>query len=491
VGPRVFVSRTREAGPERARRLVTGLNERLGSDRVTGVGEDAGSQATIKEQIDGCEVLIAAIGPGWLGSQDGFAEEVALGLARRIPVIPVLSPGASVPRREALPDTIKALLNNHPRLTIEIASDFYSDVTVGHLARWLTAIATENQMREDRRQKAAATCRRLEREVRRAAEKLAAAETAATAAENEHARLEKDLQTATEELATRQREIDPTRVGGGIRVFISYRPETSADARKLESDLRARLERGRVFSTEPVPEGAQAAVVIGERIARCDVLLAIIGPSWLTTTGAHGTPRLEDPVDPIRLEIGAGLERGIPVVPMLTQHASKPNPDALPDALRPLGALPAFELLVPFWNDGIDDIVARLKEIGAQIRERETVKEAAADRHRKLDREAKKAAQQQADTAAALAAATGKLAELEQSLQGAREEQDRRNAEPDDENSAFLEGPARDIGTTSRAKAARVELIGRRGRPDRNILLVGGVIVAIILLVVILSSGGH
>ena len=492
MGPRVIVSFTREAGPEQARRLVAGLNQHLGSDRVSGAGEGAGSHAVVKEQIDGCEVLVAAIGPGWLGSNDAFAEEIEVGLALRIPVIPVLSPGATVPRRETLPDGIKALLNDHPRLTIEIASDFYWDVTVAHLARWLNAIASERQKFQEQRKKAAATRAKLERDVGRAAEKLAASESAARAAEYERTRLEQDVQAATEELSKRQQEVDPTRVGGGIRVFVSYRPETSGDARKLESDLKARLDHGRVFSTEPVSEGAQAAAVIGERIARSDVVLAMIGPHWLTETGPLGKRRLEEPDDPVRLELQAGLERGIPVIPMLTQHAPKPEADALPDSLKPLGALPALELLVPFWNDGINDVVTRLGEIEDQLRRRETAKAEAADRHRKLDRDAKKATQQLTDVAASVAAAKANLAQLEQKLRAAREEEDRLDAEPDDQNRAFLDGPTRDIGTTSRRNDGRVEdTSARRHRPDQRTLLLAGGIVAIILIIVIIGAGSH
>lgn len=483
----MFVSHTREAGLDQARRLVNDLRERVGPDRVTGAGEHGGSGSSSAAELDGCEVLVAAIGPGWRASPDEFADEVERALARRIPVIPVVTPGASMPRREALPDAIRAMLNNHPRLTVEIASDFYWAVTVDHLARWLTAIATESQRREDRRRKATAACGKLEREIDRASERLAAAEAAVGAAEIERARLDTELQAATEALAVRQREVDPTRVSGGIRVFITYRPETSADARKLESDLRARLEHGRVFSSEPVPDGAEPAAVIRERIARCDALLAIIGPHWLTATGPDGKPWLEDPNDPIRLELTAGIERGVPVIPMLTQHASKPEPAALPEALRPLSELAPLELLVQFWNEALAAVIARLKEIEAQIRAQEAARDQAADLQRKLDREATRAAQQQVDTAAAVAAARGKLADLQQSLNTAREEQDQLAAEPDDENAAFRDGPPRDVGTTSnRQPGGSGQRLSGRSQREKTTLIVAAAVLVLILLIVII-----
>jgi formylglycine-generating enzyme required for sulfatase activity len=75
----------------------------------------------LKEQLAACDVLLAVIGPGWVGAkgadgrrrldspEDFVAIEIAAALAKDIRVIPVLIDGASMPGPEDLPDSLKAL----------------------------------------------------------------------------------------------------------------------------------------------------------------------------------------------------------------------------------------------------------------------------------------------------------------------------------------------------------------------------------------------
>ncbi len=76
----------------------------------------------------------------------------------------------------------------------------------------------------------------------------------------------------------------------------------------------------------------------------CDVLLAVIGERWLTSTGENGTRRLDMPGDFVRLEIAKALERGVRVIPVLVGGATMPHPDDLPDDLRPLSVHQAMDL---------------------------------------------------------------------------------------------------------------------------------------------------
>jgi hypothetical protein len=479
VGPLVCVSYAREAGPADARRLVSDLAQQLGPDRVFGVGQGIDSEPAIKQQIERSDVLLAVIGPGWLGSDDAFAGEIGLGLTRRVPVIPVLARRAGVPPRDTLSDGLKPLLDHHPGLTFEIPTDFLWSVSVAHLARWLIAIGDENVKRQKAKDEAGEKRRTLEQDVERAATRRTQSEQNQTEAEGKRAKLEVDVEQAAQELAERQKEVDPGRAGAAVRVFLSYRPETSGDARQLERDLNERLERGRVLATEPVPEGADPEVVISGRIAGCDVLLAIIGPDWLTAKDAEGRRCLENPKDPIRLEVEAGIGRGVPVIPVLTQHATQPVADALPDSLRPLSAQRAFALLVQFWSDGVNDIVARLKKIEEDLQRREKERSDAAAQHRKLERSASKAKEEEAKAQAAVSDAKSKLSDLEQKVLRAREEEDRLNAEHDDQNRAFLQGPGpipvKPVPTGP-------------GKPDLRRLLLIGAIVVIIVVAIILSA---
>ena len=77
-----------------------------------------------------------------------------------------------------------------------------------------------------------------------------------------------------------------------------------------------------IFTIEP---GVDFVEKINEAVGSCDVLIAVIGPQWLTVTDDSGRRRLNDPEDFIRLEIKAALDRGIRVVPVLVGGASMPR----------------------------------------------------------------------------------------------------------------------------------------------------------------------
>ncbi|MFT3862317.1 toll/interleukin-1 receptor domain-containing protein [Micropruina sp.] len=93
---------------------------------------------------------------------------------------------------------------------------------------------------------------------------------------------------------------------------ISYRRgETAWPARQLYEVLVARFGAGSVFKdVDAIEPGEDFVERITEAVAGCDVLLALIGPHWLTMTDATGARRLDDPDDFVRLELAAALTRG-------------------------------------------------------------------------------------------------------------------------------------------------------------------------------------
>jgi hypothetical protein len=79
-------------------------------------------------------------------------------------------------------------------------------------------------------------------------------------------------------------------------------------------------------------------------VGSCDVLLALIGPQWLTITDKKGQRRLDDPGDYVRVEIEAALTRKIRVIPILVDEARMPGADELPATLAPLVRRNAVEI---------------------------------------------------------------------------------------------------------------------------------------------------
>ena len=70
--------------------------------------------------------------------------------------------------------------------------------------------------------------------------------------------------------------------GGGI--FISYRRQESSHlAGRLYDQLADRFGEGQVFiDVDTIDPGVDFAEEISRAVAACQVLLAIIGPDWLT-----------------------------------------------------------------------------------------------------------------------------------------------------------------------------------------------------------------
>jgi hypothetical protein len=93
------------------------------------------------------------------------------------------------------------------------------------------------------------------------------------------------------------------------------------------------------------------------------VLLAIIGPHWLTAKDAEGRRRLDDVNDFIRLEIGTALGRNIRVIPVLVGGAAMPKAEELPAELQPLARRQAYELSDRRWEFDVNQLVESLESI--------------------------------------------------------------------------------------------------------------------------------
>jgi tetratricopeptide (TPR) repeat protein len=138
---------------------------------------------------------------------------------------------------------------------------------------------------------------------------------------------------------------DPTTPSSG-GVFISYRrQETAPYARLLREELSKRLGSQWVFmDIDSIDVGVDFAEAIDRAVNACQVLLALMGPQWLSITDAEGQRRLDNPDDTVRLEIEAALARDIRVIPVLVDNTPMPGRQQLPDTLMPLARRNALEL---------------------------------------------------------------------------------------------------------------------------------------------------
>jgi hypothetical protein len=150
---------------------------------------------------------------------------------------------------------------------------------------------------------------------------------------------------------------------GGI--FISYRRDDSRDvAGRLVDHLRNTFSSKDLFlDVDTVTPGARFDQVLSERVSRCAVMLAIIGPQWLTVKDKDGRRRIDSPGDYVRSEVAAALARGVPVIPVLVSGADLPDPADLPDDLKGLVMRQKVDLRYERFNADADALVASLARI--------------------------------------------------------------------------------------------------------------------------------
>ena len=90
------------------------------------------------------------------------------------------------------------------------------------------------------------------------------------------------------------------------------------------------------MDVDSIEVGVDFAEAIQRAVDAWEVLLALVGPQWLTVTDADGQRRLDDPDDTVRLEIEAALARNVRVIPVLVDNTPMPRRQQLPDSLAPL-----------------------------------------------------------------------------------------------------------------------------------------------------------
>ena len=148
------------------------------------------------------------------------------------------------------------------------------------------------------------------------------------------------------------------------RIFLSYRREdSSGHAGRLYDRLSQRFGDDNLFmDVDNISPGLNFVEVIQNAVGACEVLLAVIGRQWLTSTDSQGQRRLDNPKDYVRLEIVTALERKIHVIPFLVDGVSMPRATELPDVLQPLAHCQALKVGDRFHPD-VDRLIKELEKI--------------------------------------------------------------------------------------------------------------------------------
>jgi len=128
------------------------------------------------------------------------------------------------------------------------------------------------------------------------------------------------------------------------RIFLSYRRQDSAGvAGRIYDRLRAHFGDDGIFmDIDSIPFGLDFREHVNAAVDQCGVLLAVIGRNWAGETGV--ARRIHDPRDFVRIEIEAALERNLPVIPILIDHAKMPGEADLPRSLARLAFCNAIDV---------------------------------------------------------------------------------------------------------------------------------------------------
>lgn len=182
------------------------------------------------------------------------------------------------------------------------------------------------------------------------------------------------------------------------KVFVNYRRDDASHlAGRLYDRLAARFPKNQIFiDVDNLDPGVDFVEAIEQSVGSCDVLIAVIGRRWLSSSEAEGSRRLDNPDDFVRLEIATALKRKIRVIPVLVDGASMPRPSDLPDDLKSLLRRNAVEVTHTRFSVDSDRLIAAIERVFEKIaaEQRESEEKARVEAER---REAEKNARLEAE----------------------------------------------------------------------------------------------
>lgn len=246
-------------------------------------------------------------------------------------------------------------------------------------------------------------------------------------------------------------------------IFICYRRDDSAGhAGRLYDRLAAHFGEEQIFmDLDQIEPGEDFVHVIEGAVGSCEILLAVVGRSWLKSTDETGQRRLDNPNDFVGVEIASAFARDVRVIPVLVQGAQMPRAQDLPEALLPLSRRQAFDLSDQRWRQDVDRLVATLERILDRQREaRRVAAEEEAERLRR-DTEARQKAVSEAR----------RQAEERERLEQAAAEAERRRREAEDSERLSRETEERERRAAEKAAAAVISESAEAAAPMRLLSL--------------------
>ncbi|MBV9139345.1 MAG: toll/interleukin-1 receptor domain-containing protein [Pseudonocardiales bacterium] len=153
-----------------------------------------------------------------------------------------------------------------------------------------------------------------------------------------------------------------------FKIFICYRRSDSAATAGRLRDLLARsLGIDSVFmDVESIRPGMDFVTSITQAVGSSDVVLGLIGKSWLEVRDKSGRRRIDNSHDYLRLELETALKCSAELIPVLVDDATMPDESELPHAIAALARRQSMYLRnVTFHNDA-NRILGVIAEIASR-----------------------------------------------------------------------------------------------------------------------------
>jgi hypothetical protein len=153
------------------------------------------------------------------------------------------------------------------------------------------------------------------------------------------------------------------------KIFICYRrTDTEWAAGRLRDALVRQFGDHQIFrDKENVPPGVDWRRGIERTLSDPQtIVLALIGPSWVTEQDRSGQRLIDSVESTNRIELETAMRGNLPVFPVLVGGASMPSSNQLPEPLRPLTAINALTLRDGDWPIDIQKLIATLEQHGVE-----------------------------------------------------------------------------------------------------------------------------
>ena len=144
------------------------------------------------------------------------------------------------------------------------------------------------------------------------------------------------------------------------KIFINYRREGTADTAGRLYDRIAQAFGHQNLFVDFV--GVDLNARLNNQVAKCQVFLTVIGPSWLDAKDKAGQPRIRSTDDFVAVEIIAALAHNIPVIPVLVDGAHMPQVSELPHSLEPLARCEAVEVSRLDFDRDAEALIERVRK---------------------------------------------------------------------------------------------------------------------------------